>query len=453
MTTPSFHGPLRHNPANPRYFTDDTGRAIYLTGSHTWATLVEIKGEGDPDFDWLGFLDMAQAHGHNFMRLWTWDHPKFAPWTDDVVIFEPMPYLRPGPELALDGLPKFDLTQFNPAYFARLRQRVAAAAERGIYVAVMFFEGWCLKWSVPTSDAWRSHPFHQQNNVNGVNGDTNNDGKADVYALEAPAVLEHQKAYMRQVIDTVNDFDNVLYEIINEVENSERGFQWQTHMVDFVRAYEQTKPKQHPIGITAEGGSQFNPVVFASNADWISPGNGPNREYRYDPPVADGSKVILIDTDHLWGHGGNYRWAWKSFLRGLNPLFMDPWGPVPGRTRQGYAGASLNVRDYPTYAPLRVAMGQTRHFAERMNLNAMLPRNEFASSRYCLANPGFEYLVYIPDDDRVDVYLGIEPKLFNVEWFNPLTGESMAGEPLKGGGTRHFTSPFGLESVLYLWYG
>ena len=450
MTPSSFHGPLRRNPLNPRYFTDDAGQAIYLTGSHTWATLVEIKGEGDPDFDWLGFLDMAQAHGHNFMRLWTWDHPRYAPWTDDLVTFAPMPYLRPGPDLALDGQPQFDLTQFNPLYFERLRQRVAAAAERGIYVAVMFFEGWCVKWSVPTSDAWRSHPFNLYNNRNGVNGDPNNDGRADVYALESPAVLEQQKAYVRQVIDTVNDFDNVLYEISNEVENTERGFQWQTHMVDFVRAYEQTKPKQHPIGITAEGGSQFNPVLFASNADWISPGNGPNREYRYDPPVADGSKVILVDTDHLWGHGGNYRWAWKSFLRGHNPLFMDPWGPVPGRTRQGYAGAILNVRDYPTYEPLRVALGQTRRFAQRLDLNAMLPRNEFASSRYCLANPGVEYLVYIPDDDRVEVYLGIEPTLYSVEWFNPLTGATVTGEAVTGGGTRGFTSPFGVESVLYL---
>jgi hypothetical protein len=39
----SFHGPLRLNPATPRYFTDDTGRASCLTGSHTWANLEEIK--------------------------------------------------------------------------------------------------------------------------------------------------------------------------------------------------------------------------------------------------------------------------------------------------------------------------------------------------------------------------------------------------------------------------
>ncbi|HMN29876.1 MAG TPA: hypothetical protein PKE45_17120, partial [Caldilineaceae bacterium] len=107
-------------------------------------------------------------------------------------------------------------------------------------------------------------------------------------------------------------------------------------------------------------------------------------------------------------------------------------------------------RDYPTYEPLRIALGQTRRFAARMDLNAVTPHDEFASSRYCLANPGSEYLVYIPDDDRVDLYLGIEARRYTVEWFNVLTGETLTGDPVLGGGTRHFTSPFGLESVLYL---
>jgi hypothetical protein len=34
-------GPLKIHPDNPRYFTDGSGKAIYLTGSHTWAVLHE----------------------------------------------------------------------------------------------------------------------------------------------------------------------------------------------------------------------------------------------------------------------------------------------------------------------------------------------------------------------------------------------------------------------------
>lgn len=51
-------GPLRVNPANPRYFTDGSGRAIYLTGSHTWSDFMD-SGTTDPPtvFDYTAFLD------------------------------------------------------------------------------------------------------------------------------------------------------------------------------------------------------------------------------------------------------------------------------------------------------------------------------------------------------------------------------------------------------------
>jgi hypothetical protein len=32
---------LRISPINPRYFTDGSGKAIYLTGSHTWTGLID----------------------------------------------------------------------------------------------------------------------------------------------------------------------------------------------------------------------------------------------------------------------------------------------------------------------------------------------------------------------------------------------------------------------------
>jgi hypothetical protein len=46
---------------------------------------------------------------------------------------------RTGPGVALDGEPKFDLTQFDPEYFDRLRSRVSAALDCGIYVSIMLF--------------------------------------------------------------------------------------------------------------------------------------------------------------------------------------------------------------------------------------------------------------------------------------------------------------------------
>jgi hypothetical protein len=47
--------------------------------------------------------------------------------------------------------------------------------------------------------------------------------------------------------------------------------------------------------------------------------------------------VILSDTDHLWCIGGNHSWVWKSFLRGLHPIFMDPYdGSILGNRISSY---------------------------------------------------------------------------------------------------------------------
>ncbi|MEZ8222351.1 hypothetical protein GG496_002521 [Candidatus Fervidibacteria bacterium JGI MDM2 JNZ-1-D12] len=63
-------GSLRVHPKNPRYFTDDGERAIYLTGSHTWSNLQDM-GPSDPPpaFDFNAYLDFLVQHNHNFIRL------------------------------------------------------------------------------------------------------------------------------------------------------------------------------------------------------------------------------------------------------------------------------------------------------------------------------------------------------------------------------------------------
>ena len=42
------------------------------------------------------------------------------------------------------------------------------------------------------------------------------DGAAGVQSLAIPAITALQEAYARKVVDTLNDLDNVLYEIGNE---------------------------------------------------------------------------------------------------------------------------------------------------------------------------------------------------------------------------------------------
>ena len=439
----SFNGPLRKNPINPRYFTDDSGQAIYLTGSHTWATQQDLwlDNESRHNMDYDGFLQMMADNNHNILRFWQVSlYTKNCPWNEIPTRFDPMPFERTGPGQANDGLPKYDLTKPATAYFERLRARVEKAAAHGIYVSVMLFEAWGLKWATPDKQPWEHHVFNPANNINGITDQPlAAQGKyagnyVGVFSLDCPQILEAQKVFVRAVVDTLNDLDNVLYEICNEVPNTPQALAWQTHICQYVREYELPKPKQHPIGITAEGGDQINEELLNTPADWISPSNGRGFEYRYNPPAATGQEVILNDTDHLWGIGAGCEisWIWKSFTRGLNVLFMDPWEPIPGDRDYWHDGdLTRNQRYYYAWDDMRRNLGYTRNVALSFDLNRCVPDLNFCTSTYCLANRNEQYICFFPACGSEGLDLTDLDGEFQVAWLNPATGITFKGGALK----------------------
>ena len=94
----SAAGPLRVLSSNQRYFTDGSGKAIYLTGSHTWTNFQDIGASPPSTFDYRAYLDFLQTYNHNFIRLWRGENA----WEQGVVRL-PSPYFRTGPGNASDG--------------------------------------------------------------------------------------------------------------------------------------------------------------------------------------------------------------------------------------------------------------------------------------------------------------------------------------------------------------
>jgi len=437
-------GPLRVHPTNPRYFTDGSDKAIYLTGSHTWCDFQDCSSsDPPPEFDSSAFLDFLVAHNHNFYRLWRAENAKGGETGDDFW-FNPMPYQRPGPGSALDGKPRFDVSQFNQVYFDRMRSQIIAAGQRGIYVSIMLFDGWSVESKFGGHTPWQGHPFNSSNNINGINGDSNGNGSGEeTHTLAIPVITTSQEAYVQKVIDTVNDLDNVLYEISNESPGNSQD--WQYHLINYIKAYEATQPKQHPVGMTVEYPGGDNAELFAGPADWISPNGDIN-----NLPEFDGSKIVLLDTDHLCGLCGDGQWVWQSFTRGANPIFMDPYdGGATGRGAPfGYDPNNTNDVN------IRQNLGYALTYANRMNLAAMTPRGDLCSTNYCLANPtrdSAEYLVYLPIGGSVTVDLSATPGELSVEWFNPSTGMAIVGETTPGGNLSTLTTPFSGEAVLYIY--
>jgi hypothetical protein len=227
----------------------------------------------------------------------------------------------------------------------------------------------------------------------------------------------------------------VLYEIVNESDPS--SWPWQYHMVQVIRDAEVAAGLQeHPIGLTAswpDAGPSLD-TLLASPADWISPGFADSPDYKTNPPVSTGKKVIVLDTDHIWGMGGNPEWVWKSFFRGLNPIYLD---------RLDNDGQRVAVRQ---------AMGWARALSRQVDLLSLVPRGGLTSTGYCLATSGAvrELLAYAPDGGDVTVKLTGSSGSFHVEWLEPSTGRLFGGQPVSGGAPRTLRPPFGGSAVVHL---
>jgi hypothetical protein len=475
---------LSTDNANGRYFTDQSGKAVYLVGSHTWNNFLDGawatgRFTNLGTFDYEEYLLWMQGLNHNFIRLWTPDNSRDFECDQSECDPEEEPvsptlYERMTDEqctnagggancLGLDGLRKFDLDRLNPLYFLRLDDRIVEAGYRNIYVAIMLFDASGLgvygSGDSTVRDGrvwWNGHAYNKLNNIQQIDGGDRDNKNGLLCQTESnPEITALQERYVQEVIETVKDLNNVLYDINNEgvgrVPADELdSTKWQYQMIDFIKNTEAASStgKMHPVGMTGFTFNYQNNELLNSNADWISPRHY-FENFETEPPETSGDKVVILDSDHLYNNLDAYdrfntppsfddrakrTWVWKSFTRGYNPIYMDQMYLDPD-----FGGASISQAfdssppfgHSPHAEEVRKAMGHTRSYANRMNLIEMTPQENLSSTHYVLAKVQFEYLVYQPDDLELP---GAQPftvtlphGIYSVEWFDPNTGETQQG--------------------------
>lgn len=455
MTTETHvTAPLAVSRRNPRYFEarggDRDGRIVYLTGAHVNNNFGDGMGMGaecpdEPDrFDFDAYLDWLVEHGHNFIRLWRWEQFKSQVGYGAVhACMSPQPWARTGDGTATDGKPKFDLEQWDDAFFRRLRERVEKANARGIYVDVMLFEGFGLHLT-PAPDNVEGHPFHAKNNVNGIGIES----IADYMRLPMDAAIQQlQTAYIGKVLDTVHDLPNVLYEVANEASGQDAETmefpgmppipgriadttQWQYWVIETVKRLERERGYDaRPIGMTylfpVADMNKSNQPLWDSPADWISPGfdepfdpnadasaGPPPSHWFTDPPEADGRKIILADSDHFSPMSADALWPWKALTRGHNPILYD-LGIMMGVQPDD---PSVGFPSYDSLEDARLALGDTRRLADRVDLASMVPASAVSSTGYALAAEGQEYVAFQPEDGAFSLKLPAGD--YTAEWFS-----------------------------------
>src|SRR5688500_9267769 len=157
---------FRRHPSNPRSFLYKGKPIVLITATEHYGAV--LNGQ----FDYVPYLDELARNGLNLSRTFTFyrereDSIPPLSYTNTLAPRpgkEVMPWRRTGPGNANDGGMKFDLDQWNPAYFARMKAFLRAAAARDVIVELVLF---CNPYR---PSIWSWFPLHPDNNVNGVGG-------------------------------------------------------------------------------------------------------------------------------------------------------------------------------------------------------------------------------------------------------------------------------------------
>src|ERR1700728_1309461 len=133
--------PIRLDPKNPHYFLyQGKTTALISSGEHYGAVM-------NLDVDYHRYLESIQKAGFNYTRLFGGSYVEvprksFGIQRNDLAP-APNRLLAPWARSATPGYAgggnKFDLDQFDPAYFKRFHDFLAEAEQRGIVVEISLF--------------------------------------------------------------------------------------------------------------------------------------------------------------------------------------------------------------------------------------------------------------------------------------------------------------------------
>ncbi len=449
---------IRVHPDNPRYF-EWRGKTTVLVGSteHYGAVL-------NLAFDYRTYLDSLHAAGLNVTRT----VPGTAVISPDARVWRgldqntlgprPGQYIAPWARSSTPGYAgggnKFDLDRWDDAFFARLKDFVRRAGERGIVVEITLL--YVVYGEGPEHGHWAMHPLNVRNNVNGV-------GRCafDRYnTLDEPALVSRQEAVVRKIATELNAFDNVIYEICDEPYLSGASpvetEAWQARMLEAFDDVRRTLPNRQLVAI--------NPANLYARLERVHPAVDWVNFHYCTPPAAAPMNEHLglpLGFDETPGKNTNglpqrsEAWAWLfsggALYNNLDPSFATDDATGSGRVRQEdgvFDGRKMR-------AQFKVLLG----FMHGLDLAAMRPTERLLHvqsdrAAYALASPGRQYAVYFPRGvpSPARCVFDLPAGAWRVEWVSPADGRVTSGPTLehKGGALVLETPRFAVDLALRL---
>lgn len=440
--------PIRLHPNNPHYFLFRGIPVVLITSGEHYGSV--LNGE----FDYKKYLATLAADGMNFTRIFGGSYVE-VPATSfgikrNTLAPQPGKFISPWRRSDVAGYAgggnKFDLTRWNPEYFARYKDFLAEAAKAGIVVEISLFS------STYGDVQWTVSAFNPSNNVN----NTNVTDWKKLGTLENGNVLNFQEEYVRKLVREANGFDNVIFEIQNEpwsdrpvlsnvvnpylqkpardnYPNSvdladEASIAWQQKVGEWIVSEESGMPSRHLI---AQNYCNF----YFPVRSLLPQASIVNFHYAYAQAALDnyglGKAIGYDETGFLGREDKVYlRQAWNFLLSGggtfdaLDYSFSVGHETGDDTEPNGPGGGS---------AALRRQLAILQKFLGRFSLTELRPdrnvvKHSAGASARVLSNPGREYAIYLDGNGPAELTLDLPKGHYSAEWMNVATGAVLRTE-------------------------
>jgi hypothetical protein len=438
------------HPQNPHYFLYREKPLVLVGSGEHYGAVVNL------DFDYRKYLRTLAADGMNTTRLFTGAYIEklgdfgiarntLAPAEGRLLL----PWKRSSVGGYMLGGNKFDLNQWDDAYFTRLKDFVAEASGAGVIVEVTLF-------SSHYGGGWNYSPFNRKNNVNL----TDSIASSLVNTLENGNILVHQEKYVRKLVRELNMFPNIYFEIQNEPwadqsdivlqrneygpENdwrstiqvvSARSTAWQRKVAEWIKEEEKRLANKHLISQNI--GNFYYPVtapdpnVAIFNFHYALP-EAVTRNYHLQRPIGFNETGFAGRSDATYR-----RQAWR---------FMMAGGGLFNHLDYSFSAGGENGVDTTYKAPgggspeLRKQFGILKNVMESLDFISLEPAMDFileapGASVFSMTDGRRQWMIYYEGmaSKTYPIKLNLPKGSASVEWIDVVTGSRQAASPVLNG--------------------
>lgn len=340
--------------------------------------------------------------------------------------FYEQPWARSGRGRAWDGLSKYDLTRFNPWYFARLKEFADLAGRKGlILVQQMYFQHNVLEAGAHWADfPWRPANCQQATGFPeppDYAGDKRVFMASAFYDTSHPIRRDLHRRYIRQCLDTLAGCSNVIFQIGEE-------FTGPQHFVEFwldtIAEWKAEKGLNVLVGLSCTKDVQDAILADSRRAGlvsvidlkywWYTTGGGV-----YDPKGGENQ----APRQQLRAWKGNKSRSDAEVVRAVREYrtrFPDKAVTVSLEGANGWAvlaaGGSIP----------RLASGADPSLCKALARMRPWEGKGLPSGAIAIADPGRDYLVWAPAGGPISIELHDPPKRVQAHWVNPKSGKLAA---------------------------